>query len=88
MHYLIVRFANSITSPVMIVDYVKNVMSVKWGKLRMGYAQIIRRVEAHELTNCDDCGNDELTSSGRYITDSSHQPVIWFCFNCVHKTTR
>lgn len=53
----------------------------------MGYAQIVRRVEAHELTNCDDCGNNELTSSGKYITDSSGQPVIWFCFNCVHKTT-
>ena len=54
----------------------------------MGYAQIVRRVEAHELTNCDDCGNNELTSSGKYITDSSDQPVIWFCFNCVQKTTR
>jgi hypothetical protein len=53
----------------------------------MGYAQIVRKVEAHELTNCDDCGNDELTSSGKYITDSSHQSVIWFCFNCVQKTT-
>jgi hypothetical protein len=53
----------------------------------MGYAQIIRRVEAHELTKCDDCGHDELTSSGRYITDSSNQPIVWFCFNCVQKIT-
>lgn len=49
----------------------------------MGYAQIVRKVEAHELTNCDDCGNDELTSSGTFINDSSGQPVLWFCFNCV-----
>ena len=53
----------------------------------MGYAQIIRRVEAHELTNCDDCGNNELTSSGRLILDSRDEPVMWFCFNCVQKIT-
>lgn len=49
----------------------------------MGYAQIIRRVEAHELTNCDNCGNDELTSSGKAITDSVNEVVMWFCFNCI-----
>ena len=54
----------------------------------MGYAQIIRRVEPYELTNCDDCGNNELTSSGKYITDSSDQFVLWFCFNCVNKIAK
>lgn len=54
----------------------------------MGYAQIIRRVEPYELTNCDDCGNDELTSSGRLILDSSDQPVLWFCFNCVTRIAK
>ena len=51
----------------------------------MGYAQIIRKVEPHELTNCVDCGNDELTSSGRSITDSVNEVVMWFCFNCIQK---
>jgi hypothetical protein len=51
----------------------------------MGYAQIIRKVEPHELTNCDNCGNDELTSSGRSITDSVNEVVMWFCFNCIQK---
>jgi hypothetical protein len=54
----------------------------------MGYAQIIRKVEDHELTKCDDCGNDELTSSGRAIRDSVNEIVMWFCFNCIQKTLR
>ena len=51
----------------------------------MGYVQIVRKVQSNELTKCDDCGNDELTSSGKYITDNLGQNVIWFCFNCVNK---
>lgn len=51
----------------------------------MGYAQIVRKVEAHELTNCDYCENNELTSSGRYITDYVNENVMWFCFNCIQK---
>jgi hypothetical protein len=54
----------------------------------MGYAQIIRGVQPHELINCDDCNNDGLTSSGKYITDSSGQNVLWFCFNCIQKVTK
>lgn len=54
----------------------------------MGYVQIVRKVEPYELTNCDDCSNDELTSSGKYITDSFGDPVLWFCYNCVQRTTR
>jgi len=53
----------------------------------MGYAHIVRKVEAHELTNCDDCGNDELTSSGKYFEELSGQKILWFCFNCIHNPT-
>jgi hypothetical protein len=54
----------------------------------MGYAQIVRRVEAHELTNCDDCGNNELTSSGKYFEELGSQKILWFCFNCIHNPTQ
>ena len=50
----------------------------------MGYVEIVR-VTPDQLTNCDSCQQDGLTSSGRYIEDSYGVPVMWFCFNCVNQ---
>lgn len=54
----------------------------------MGYVEIVRTVTPAELTKCDDCFNDELTSSGRFITDSINEIVMWFCYNCIQRTTK
>ena len=54
----------------------------------MGYVEIVRTVTPAELTKCDDCSADELTSSGRFIYDSHGEPVIWFCYNCIQRTTK
>lgn len=52
----------------------------------MGYVELIR-VTKDDLSRCDSCDQDGLTSSGRSITDSHGVEVIWFCFNCTRKYT-
>ncbi len=52
----------------------------------MGYAEIIH-VSAEELELCDSCNQEGRLIKGQFITDSSGQPVMWFCFNCVNKVT-
>jgi hypothetical protein len=49
----------------------------------MGYVEAIR-VTPDQLTNCDSCQQDGLTTSGKYVSDSYGVPVLWFCFNCVN----
>ena len=47
----------------------------------MGYVEIIR-VNPDELDTCDQCNQKGLKTSGRLITDSHGEAVIWICFNC------
>ena len=54
----------------------------------MGYVEVIRTVTPAELTKCDDCSNNELTSSGTFIYDSHGEAVLWVCFNCIQRTTK
>lgn len=50
----------------------------------MGYVEAIR-VRPDELTRCDSCDQDGLTSSGIAIYDSYGIDIMWFCFNCKRK---
>jgi len=50
----------------------------------MGYVEAVR-VTPDQLTNCDSCQQDGLTTSGRYIKDRTDVAVMWFCFNCVNQ---
>jgi len=50
----------------------------------MGYVEMIR-VTPDQLTLCDSCNQEGLTSSGKEITDSYGVAVLWFCFNCVNQ---
>lgn len=54
----------------------------------MGYVEIVRRVQDHELDVCDQCGQKGLRTSGRTITDAYSQDILWFCFNCVEAQKR
>ena len=47
----------------------------------MGYVEM-RRVDNSELDTCDQCNQQGLKTSGRTITDSYGEAVIWICFNC------
>ena len=38
-----------------------------------------------ELSICDSCNDERLTSTGRDIMDTHDVPVLWFCFDCVRK---
>jgi hypothetical protein len=48
----------------------------------MGYVEIVR-VTSDQLDLCDQCGQQGLKTSGRMITDTYSQDILWFCFNCV-----
>lgn len=50
----------------------------------MGYVEAIR-VTSDQLSNCDSCQQEGLTTSGRYIEDRYGVAVMWFCFNCVRQ---
>jgi hypothetical protein len=50
----------------------------------MGFAEVIH-VSTEELEICDSCNQEGRLIKGQFITDSSGQPVMWFCFNCVNK---
>ena len=50
----------------------------------MGYVEMIQ-VTPDQLTLCDSCGHEGLTTTGREIFDSHDVPILWFCFNCVRK---
>ena len=50
----------------------------------MGYVEIIK-VSPEQLTRCDNCNQDGLTSSGTEIFDSYGEGIMWFCFNCKPK---
>ena len=52
----------------------------------MGYVEAIR-VTPDQLTRCDSCDQDGLTSSGISIQDAYEQDILWFCFNCKRKYT-
>ena len=47
----------------------------------MGYIEVIK-VDKSELDVCDQCNQQGLKASGRTITDSYGEAVIWICFNC------
>jgi hypothetical protein len=53
-------------------------------ELLMGYVEIIP-VKAEQLDICDECCQQGLKSSGKTVNDEHGDPVIFFCFNCVHK---
>jgi hypothetical protein len=50
----------------------------------MGYVEAFR-VTPDQLSLCDSCNQDGLTTSGRAIRDSVNEVVMWFCFNCVNQ---
>ena len=50
----------------------------------MGYVEAIR-VTPDQLTLCDSCGHEGLTTTGRDIVDSQGVSILWFCFNCVNR---
>ena len=50
----------------------------------MGYVEAIR-VTPDQLSLCDSCNQEGLTTSGKDIKDSYNESVLWFCFNCVQK---
>jgi hypothetical protein len=49
----------------------------------MGYVEIVRRVQDHELDICDQCGQQGVRENGKMITDNYSQDILWFCYNCV-----
>ena len=54
----------------------------------MGYVEIVRRVQDHELDICDQCGQQGVRENGKMITDNYSQDILWFCFNCVETQKR
>ena len=50
----------------------------------MGYVEIIK-VRPDQLTRCDSCNQDGVTSRGIEIQDSYGVGIMWFCFNCKQK---
>ena len=54
----------------------------------MGYVEIIRRVQDHELDICDQCGQQGVRENGKMINDNYSQDILWFCYNCVEAQTR
>lgn len=54
----------------------------------MGYVEIVRRVQDHELDICDQCGQQGVRENGKMITDNYSQDILWFCYNCVEAQKR
>jgi hypothetical protein len=54
----------------------------------MGYVEIVRRVQDHELDICDQCGQQGVRENGKMITDNYSQDILWFCYNCVEAQTK
>jgi hypothetical protein len=54
----------------------------------MGYVEIVRRVQDHELDICDQCGQQGVRENGKMITDNYSQDILWFCYNCVETQKR
>ena len=54
----------------------------------MGYVEIVRRVQDHELDICDQCGQQGVRENGKTITDNYSQDILWFCYNCVEAQKR
>ena len=54
----------------------------------MGYVEIVRRVQDHELDLCDQCGQQGVRENGKIITDNYSQDILWFCYNCVEAQKR
>lgn len=54
----------------------------------MGYVEIVRRVQDHELDLCDQCGQQGVRENGKIITDNYSQDILWFCYNCVETQKR
>ena len=54
----------------------------------MGYVEIVRRVQDHELDICDQCGQQGVRENGKMITDNYSQEILWFCYNCVETQKR
>ena len=54
----------------------------------MGYVEIVRRVQDHELDICDQCGQQGVKENGKMITDNYSQDILWFCYNCVETQKR
>jgi len=54
----------------------------------MGYVEIVRRVQNHELDICDQCEQQGVKTNGKTITDSYSQDILWFCYNCVEAQTK
>ena len=49
----------------------------------MGYVEVIK-VDRTEIDLCDNCNQEGLQSSGRYIQNSTGENIMWFCFNCIN----
>lgn len=54
----------------------------------MGYFEIVRKVDPSELSRCDGCDQDQVTSSGKTYRDSEGHEILWLCFNCVVRQER
>jgi hypothetical protein len=54
----------------------------------MGYVEIVRQVQDHELDLCDQCGQQGVRNNGKAITDNYSQDILWFCYNCVETQKR
>jgi hypothetical protein len=50
----------------------------------MGYVELIP-VTAQQLDICDECCQQGLKTSGKTVNDEHGDPVLFFCFNCVHR---
>lgn len=53
----------------------------------MGYVELIQ-VTPDQLDTCDECDQQGLKTSGRTIFDLNDEAVLWFCFNCVERTSK
>jgi hypothetical protein len=49
----------------------------------MGYIEMIK-VSADQLDVCDNCNQQGLKTSGRYMWRNDEY-LMWFCFNCKEK---
>ena len=52
----------------------------------MGYVTA-QRITLGQLDRCDSCNNEGLKETGKYITNSQGETVIFFCYNCKKNLT-
>jgi hypothetical protein len=51
----------------------------------MGYVELIP-ITPDQLDTCDSCDNQGVRSSGRSITNSYDEEIMWFCYTCVQRS--